>query len=142
MLILIRYFFYLYVGDGEDYLNLALKDGGISLSINLGSGTLDTGIGQISSDKKKSVRFDDDQWHHVYIKRVAQEVSLFMIFMRCWGFSYIYRNIYLDIEDNNMRNLINHWLFMYLSSKFLFSLHANAPFSKLTFIPVTYPQPN
>ena len=83
MLILIRYFFYLYVGDGEDYLNLALKDGGISLSINLGSGTLDTGIGQISSDKKKSVRFDDDQWHHVYIKRVAQEVSLFMIFMRC-----------------------------------------------------------
>ena len=81
MLILVRYFFYAHVGDGEDYLNLALKDGGISLSINLGSGTLDTGIGQISSDKKKSVRFDDDQWHHVYIKRVAQEVSLFTIFM-------------------------------------------------------------
>jgi hypothetical protein len=55
-------------------LNLALKDGGISLSINLGSGTLDTGIGQISKDKKKTVRFDDDQWHHVSIKRVAQEV--------------------------------------------------------------------
>ena len=75
----VRYFFHFHVGDGEDYLNLALKDGGISLSINLGSGTLDTGIGQISSDKKKSVRFDDDQWHHVYIKRIAQEVSLFMI---------------------------------------------------------------
>ena len=80
---LVRYFSYFHVGDGEDYLNLALKDGGISLSINLGSGTLDTGIGQISSDKKKSVRFDDDQWHHVYIKRVAQEVSLQKIFMTC-----------------------------------------------------------
>ena len=77
------YCFHFHVGDGEDYLNLALKDGGISLSINLGSGTLDTGIGQISSDKKKSVRFDDDQWHHVYIKRVAQEVSLQKIFMTC-----------------------------------------------------------
>ena len=56
-------------------LNLALKDGGISLSINLGSGTLDTGIGQISKGEKKTVRFDDDQWHHVSIKRVTQEVS-------------------------------------------------------------------
>ena len=64
------------IGDGgEDYLNLALKDGGISLSINLGSGTLDTGIGQISKGEKKTVRFDDDQWHHVSIKRVTQEVS-------------------------------------------------------------------
>ena len=63
-----------FIGDGEDYLNLALKDGGISLSINLGSGTLDTGIGQISKDKKKTLRFDDDQWHHVSIKRIAQEV--------------------------------------------------------------------
>ena len=64
------------IGDGgEDYLNLALKDGGISLSINLGSGTLDTGIGQISKDEKKTVRFDDDQWHHISIKRVTQEVS-------------------------------------------------------------------
>ena len=64
------------LGDGgEDYLNLALKDGAISLSINLGSGTLDTGIGQISKGEKKTVRFDDDQWHHVSIKRVAKEVN-------------------------------------------------------------------
>ena len=57
------------LGDGEDYLNLALKDGGISVSINLGSGTLNTGIGLGGS-----VRFDDDQWHHVSLKRVAQKV--------------------------------------------------------------------
>jgi neurexin len=55
-------------GDGDDYLNLALKDGGISLSINLGNGRLDTGI------NPTSVRFDDDNWHHVIITRVAQEV--------------------------------------------------------------------
>ena len=57
------------LGDGEDYLNLALKEGGISVSINLGSGTLNTGIGLGGS-----VRFDDDQWHHVSLKRVAQKV--------------------------------------------------------------------
>ena len=50
-------------------MNLALKDGGISVSINLGSGTLNTGIGLGGS-----VRFDDDQWHHVSLKRVAQKV--------------------------------------------------------------------
>lgn len=49
------------------------------MSINLGSGTLDTGIGQISKDKKKTVRFDDDQWHHVSIKRVAQEVRFLLL---------------------------------------------------------------
>ena len=58
-----------YTGDGlEDYLNLALKDGGVSLSLNLGSGRLDTGI------NPSSVRFDDDRWHHVAIKREAQQV--------------------------------------------------------------------
>ena len=59
-----------YTGDGvEDYLNLALSDGGVSLSINLGSGRLDTGI------SPTSVRFDDDRWHQVVIKREAQQVS-------------------------------------------------------------------
>ena len=56
-------------GDGDDYLNLALRDGGISLSVNLGSGRLDTGI------HPTSVRFDDDNWHHIVIKRDAQEVG-------------------------------------------------------------------
>jgi leucine-rich repeat transmembrane neuronal protein 1/2 len=48
-----------------------LKEGGIFLSINLGNGRLDTGI------NPTSVRFDDDNWHHVVIKRAAQEVNTF-----------------------------------------------------------------
>jgi hypothetical protein len=56
------------LGDGDDYLNLALKDGGLALSVNLGNGRLDTGI------QPPSVRFDDDNWHHVVVRRVAQEV--------------------------------------------------------------------
>ena len=60
-----------YTGDGiEDYLNLAMRDGGVSLSINLGSGRLDTGI------SPSGVRFDDDRWHDVVIKREAQQVHL------------------------------------------------------------------
>ena len=33
----------------------------------------------VSKDKKKTVRFDDDQWHHVSIKRVAQEVRKILV---------------------------------------------------------------
>ena len=40
-------------------MNLALQDGGVALTVKLGIGKLDT---QIKTD---SVRFDDNQWHHV-----------------------------------------------------------------------------
>ena len=50
-------------------MGVAIKDGTLALSINLGNGRLDTGI------KKKNVRFDDDVWHHVVIFRVAQQVN-------------------------------------------------------------------
>ena len=63
----------LLTGDGDDYLNLALKDGGMSLSLNLGNGRLDTGI------NPTSIRFDDDNWHHVIITRVAREVFIFCL---------------------------------------------------------------
>ena len=55
-------------GDGEDYLALALRDGAVTLNINLGSGKLDVQI------RPPKVRFDDNQWHRVRIMRKAQEV--------------------------------------------------------------------
>lgn len=55
-------------GDGEDYLALTLRDGAVTLSINLGSGKLDVQI------RPPRVRFDDNQWHRVNIHRKAQEV--------------------------------------------------------------------
>ena len=61
--------FYFVAGDETDFLGLAVKNGGISVSINLGNGRLDKGI------KKKNVRFDDGRWHQVIISRVAQQVN-------------------------------------------------------------------
>ena len=54
-------------GDSNDFLSLALKDGGVTLTVNLGSGRLDTEI--------KPKRFNDDQWHHVVVSRIAREVK-------------------------------------------------------------------
>lgn len=55
-------------GDENDYLSLAIKDGAVSLSINIGNGRLDTGI------RNRVIRFDDDVWHNVIITRVAEQV--------------------------------------------------------------------
>ena len=56
-------------GNGRDYMNLALQDGGVALTVKLGIGKLDT---QIKTD---SVRFDDNQWHHVLVSRESSKVS-------------------------------------------------------------------
>ena len=50
-------------------MNLALQDGGVALTVNLGERKLDT---QIKTD---SVRFDDNQWHHVLVSRESTKVS-------------------------------------------------------------------
>lgn len=61
---------YLLTGNGLDYMNLALQDGGVALTVKLGIGKLDT---QIKTD---SVRFDDNQWHHVLVSRESSKVNL------------------------------------------------------------------
>ena len=50
-------------------MNLALKGGGVSLTVQLGSGKLDTEI------KPEGVTFNDNSWHHVKVKRITAEVS-------------------------------------------------------------------
>lgn len=57
-------------GDGEDYMNVALREGGILFHINLGSGSYVTDI----KPHRGSVRFDDNQWHRLVINREAREV--------------------------------------------------------------------
>lgn len=63
-------------GDGEDYLALTLRDGAVTLNINLGSGKLDVQI------RPPRVRFDDNQWHRVNIHRKAQEVHFLLLLLR------------------------------------------------------------
>merc|ERR1712141_611992 len=58
-----------YTGNGIDYMNLALQDGGVALTVKLGIGKLDT---QIKTD---SVRFDDNQWHHVLVSRESSKTN-------------------------------------------------------------------
>ncbi|XP_050406301.1 neurexin-3 isoform X2 [Patella vulgata] len=59
-----------FTGDSNDYLNVAMKDGGIILTINLGSGSYETEV------RPGHVRFDDNRWHHLLIKREAREISM------------------------------------------------------------------
>lgn len=58
-----------YTGDGSDYLNLAMKDGGVSLTMGLANGKQEMQI------KPNRVRFDDNQWHKVTVHRRIQEVN-------------------------------------------------------------------
>lgn len=56
-------------GEGNDYLNVAIKDGCLSLTMGLANGKQEMQI------KPNKVRFDDNQWHKVSIHRRIQEVS-------------------------------------------------------------------
>lgn len=65
-------------GHDTDYLNLALRDGGVSLTMGLANGKQEMHI------KPARVRFDDHQWHKVTVHRRIQEVSNFTFsFPKC-----------------------------------------------------------
>ena len=49
-------------------MSLALRDGGIVLTVKLGSATLEKMV------KPTKVRFDDNQWHKVLVHRKVSEV--------------------------------------------------------------------
>jgi hypothetical protein len=63
-----------FAGDGVDYLSLSLRDGRITISINLGNGPLDASI------HPDHLRFDDYQWHSVRVHRKVQEVLSFIVY--------------------------------------------------------------
>ncbi|KAK3926655.1 Neurexin-3, partial [Frankliniella fusca] len=58
-----------YTGEGADYLNLALKDGGVILSMNLSNGRVELSV------RPNRVRFDDNAWHTVVVHRRVQVIS-------------------------------------------------------------------
>ena len=69
-------FNYLFPGHGTDYLNLAIRDGGVSLTMGLANGKQEMHI------KPARVRFDDHQWHKVTVHRRIQEISSITSFCR------------------------------------------------------------
>ena len=60
-----------YSGANGDFINVALREGGIVVSINLGSGVFETDV----HPQRGTVRFDDNEWHKLVITREAREVS-------------------------------------------------------------------
>ena len=54
-------------------MHLGLKDGRVSLTVQLGAGKLDTDIGP------EGARFDDNAWHHVRVQRRSSEVIKWFI---------------------------------------------------------------
>ncbi|RUS79070.1 hypothetical protein EGW08_013175 [Elysia chlorotica] len=62
--------FLLYIGNFKDYIIVVLKDGVITVQINLGSGILKKVI------NPKNVRFDDNNWHQLHIRREAQYLNI------------------------------------------------------------------
>ncbi|XP_023227763.1 neurexin-3-like [Centruroides sculpturatus] len=58
-----------YTGNGDDFLNLSLRGGGLVVTIRLGSGTIERIV------RPGKIRFDDNQWHQVVINRHVREIT-------------------------------------------------------------------
>lgn len=56
-----------------DYLNLFLKNGGVTLCIKLGTEIVEKNV------KPSKIRFDDNQWHKILIHQKVEEVKLTLI---------------------------------------------------------------
>ncbi|XP_077179494.1 neurexin 3 isoform X23 [Paroedura picta] len=62
----------LHTGKSADYVNLALKDGAVSLIINLGSGAFEAIVEPVSDRGK----FNDNIWHEVKVTRNLRQVTI------------------------------------------------------------------
>ncbi|XP_053613214.1 neurexin 1-like isoform X1 [Plodia interpunctella] len=76
-----------YTGHESDYLNLAVRDGGVSLTMGLGNGKQEIHI------KPVKTRFDDHQWHKLTVHRRVQEITPHTSFCRV---SAVVDDVYLE----------------------------------------------
>lgn len=58
----------LHTGKSADYVNLALKDGAVSLVINLGSGAFEAIVEPVGG------KFNDNAWHDIKVTRNLRQV--------------------------------------------------------------------
>ena len=59
----------LHTGKSADYVNLALKDGAVSLVINLGSGAFEAIVEPVNG------KFNDNAWHDIKVTRNLRQVT-------------------------------------------------------------------
>ncbi|XP_076874270.1 neurexin 3b isoform X3 [Brachyhypopomus gauderio] len=60
----------LHTGKSADYVNLALKDGAVSLVINLGSGAFEAVVEPVNG------KFNDNAWHDIKVTRNLRQVTI------------------------------------------------------------------
>ncbi|XP_064847701.1 neurexin-3 isoform X2 [Oncorhynchus masou masou] len=60
----------LHTGKSADYVNLALKDGAVSLVINLGSGAFEAIVEPVNG------KFNDNGWHDIKVTRNLRQVTI------------------------------------------------------------------
>ncbi|XP_076128154.1 neurexin 3b isoform X30 [Alosa pseudoharengus] len=60
----------LHTGKSADYVNLALKDGAVSLVINLGSGAFEAIVEPVNG------KFNDNAWHDIKVTRNLRQVTI------------------------------------------------------------------
>ncbi|KAB0366221.1 hypothetical protein FD754_010377, partial [Muntiacus muntjak] len=60
----------LHTGKSADYVNLALKNGAVSLVINLGSGAFEALVEPVNG------KFNDNAWHDVKVTRNLRQVTI------------------------------------------------------------------
>ena len=60
-------------GKSADYVTLSLKEGSVSLVVNLGSGAF-----EVIVEPEQGI-FNDNQWHSIRVNRTLREVRLVRI---------------------------------------------------------------
>lgn len=71
----------LHTGKSADYVNLALKDGAVSLVINLGSGAFEAIVEPVNG------KFNDNSWHDIKVTRNLRQVIEVTVMDGLWSFS-------------------------------------------------------
>lgn len=66
----------LHTGKSADYVNLALKNGAVSLVINLGSGAFEALVEPVNG------KFNDNDWHDVKVTRNLRQVTVQRVIWR------------------------------------------------------------
>lgn len=69
----------LHTGKSADYVNLALKNGAVSLVINLGSGAFEALVEPVNG------KFNDNDWHDVKVTRNLRQVTALRVMRELWN---------------------------------------------------------
>lgn len=71
---IVKNFYYVSGDESNNYLNVGIVTGGITVTMQVGTGSLDMFI------KPNRIRFDDNQWHKISVTRKVQGVRELILY--------------------------------------------------------------